>query len=69
MKSMTKSKQCVLYDRLCMDCGECDRCDLDPNKICDNCMRCINGDGADYRAIMVDDIELESEFEEKHRQQ
>ncbi|MBQ2711980.1 MAG: hypothetical protein IJF71_01240 [Clostridia bacterium] len=34
-------KECVLYDRACIDCGECDRCDLDPNKICDNCMKCV----------------------------
>lgn len=30
------AKQCVLYDRECIDCGECQRCDLDPDKICDN---------------------------------
>jgi len=30
-------------------------------------MKCVNSDGAAYRAIMVDDIELESEFEEKNR--
>ncbi len=34
-------KQCILYDRPCTDCGECDRCDLDPSKICDNCCKCI----------------------------
>ena len=31
-------RECVLYDRECIGCGECDRCDLDPEKICDNCM-------------------------------
>ncbi|MGN1019434.1 MAG: hypothetical protein ACI4O7_03595 [Aristaeellaceae bacterium] len=71
-------KLCVLYDRVCMGCGECnglnmagigldplgedddedDRCDLDPDKICDNCMKCITGD-SEYRAIIVDSIELE----------
>ena len=30
-------RECVLYDRECIGCGECDRCDLDPEKICDNC--------------------------------
>ena len=35
------AKQCVLYDRECIDCGECQRCDLDPDKICDNCMKCV----------------------------
>lgn len=53
-------KQCVLYDRECIDCGECERCDLDPNKICDNCMKCVMGD-ADYRAISISGIELENE--------
>lgn len=25
-----------------------DRCDLDPRKICDNCCKCLEKDGADY---------------------
>lgn len=26
-------KKCVLYDgKVCNDCGECNRCDLDPGK-------------------------------------
>lgn len=49
------TKKCVLYDRDCIECGECDRCDLDPNKICDNCMRCVNGD-QEYRSIMIDRV-------------
>ena len=55
---MAVHRQCVLYDRECIGCGECDRCDLDPDKICDNCMKCINGD-AEYRGISIDRIELE----------
>ena len=50
-------KKCVLYDRECIECGECDRCDLDPNKICDNCMRCVNGD-QEYRSILIDEVQL-----------
>ena len=61
---MALKKMCVLEEKECIGCGECDRCDLDPNKICDNCMKCIQGD-AEYRAIMVDDFELEAEFEAK----
>ena len=62
---MALKKMCVLEDgKECNGCGECDRCDLDPNKICDNCMKCVRDD-ADYRAIMVDDFELEAEFEAK----
>lgn len=48
-------KKCVLYDRECIECGECDRCDLDPSKICDNCMKCING-GEKYRSVYIDDV-------------
>lgn len=61
---MAMKKRCVLEDKECIGCGECDRCDLDPNKICDNCMKCVNGD-AEYRAIMVEDFELEAEFQAK----
>ena len=28
-----KNKQCVLYERECTGCLECEICDLDPNKI------------------------------------
>lgn len=58
---MGEPKICVLYDRVCIGCGECDRCDLDPEKICDNCMKCVNGDAA-YRAIAIDSIQLEEEY-------
>jgi len=55
-------KQCVLYDRECIGCGECDRCDLDPNKICDNCMKCVRGD-SDFAAVVIDRIMLPNEAE------
>lgn len=38
----TEKNQCVLYERECINCGECDICDLDPLKICDNCGKCLN---------------------------
>lgn len=61
---MMGRKPCVLYDRECIECGECNVCDLDPGKVCDNCGRCIGlGDGANgpqYRAIKVDGIIDES---------
>lgn len=50
-------KMCVLYDRECIACGECDRCDLDPNKICDNCCKCIESDKP-YHEIKIDKIIL-----------
>ena len=46
-------KECVLYDRECINCGECDICDLDPKKICDNCGKCIDS-GNDYNIMDVD---------------
>ena len=36
-----KSDKCILYERDCIKCGECDKCDLDPSKICDSCGKCI----------------------------
>lgn len=33
--------------------------DLNPNKICDNCMKCLNSDGAEYRAIQIDGVEID----------
>ncbi len=54
-------KECLLYDRECIDCGECDRCDLDPDKICDNCMKCVYGENEQYRTIKIDAIQMEEE--------
>lgn len=54
-------KECLLYDRECIDCGECDRCDLDPEKICDNCMKCVYGENEQYRTIKIDAIQMEEE--------
>ena len=51
-------RMCVLYERECIGCGECDRCDLYPEKICDNCMKCVRGD-ADFRAVSVTGIRME----------
>lgn len=36
-----ENNQCVLYDRECIGCMECEICDLDKNKICDNCGKCL----------------------------
>lgn len=57
---MPEEKECVLYDRLCIHCGECDRCDLDPNKICDNCGKCIDS-GEEYAKLSIDAVLLEEE--------
>lgn len=48
-------KECVLADKECIECGECNVCDLDPDKICDNCCKCIDID-ADYKSVDIDEI-------------
>lgn len=56
------SVKCVLYDRDCIGCLECETCDLDPNKICDNCGKCL--DIKDVASIKIDKIYAsEEEFE------
>ncbi len=50
-------EKCVLYDRDCIGCGECEFCDLDPTKICDNCGKCLENMNLDYAAIKIDGIE------------
>ena len=57
---MGKQKECLYDGNLCDGCGECDRCALDPNKICDNCMKCM-GDEVDFRAVTIAGIRLENE--------
>ena len=58
---MNIGKECVLYDRICIGCGECDRCYLDPEKICDNCGKCL--DIRDDAVIKIDKIILDDEEE------
>ena len=55
---MAKQKLCLLVDdKICNGCGECDRCDLDPEKLCDNCMKCM-GDAVDFRTITISGIRM-----------
>lgn len=46
--------QCVLYDRECIGCLECETCDLYPNKVCDNCGQCL--DVKDFASIKIDAV-------------
>ena len=48
-------KNCILYDRECTDCKECEKCDINPEKICDNCGKCIESVD-DFRAVKIDRI-------------
>jgi|GEM_PF-3906733 len=50
------SKMCVLDEKACTNCGECDICDLDKNKICDNCEKCLPKIEADRFEILIDEI-------------
>ena len=42
-------------DRECIDCGQCDICDLDDTKICDDCCKCIDTD-SDFKGVYIDNI-------------
>lgn len=54
--------KCVLYDRDCIGCLECETCDLDSNKVCDNCGKCL--DIQDVASIKIDKIYVsEEEYE------
>ncbi len=48
---------CDIYDRECIDCMDCEICDLDSNKICDNCGKCI--EIKDDAIIKIDKIIIE----------
>ena len=47
-------QKCVLYERDCIGCFECETCDLDENKVCDNCGKCI--DMQEFASIKIDKI-------------
>ena len=55
MKESKLKVECVLYDRECIGCMECETCDLDPNKVCDNCGKCIDND-KEFEVIGIDEI-------------
>ncbi len=54
-----EKKMCELYDRECIGCLECEICDLDPEKICDNCGKCI--DFRDDAVIKIDKIIMDED--------
>ena len=58
-------QECVLYDRECIGCMECEVCDLDPDKICDNCGKCL--DIKEFAAIKIDGIVGLDEEEGRNR--
>ena len=56
-------KLCVLRpEQPCTDCGECDdRCELDPQKICDNCFKCLETNKP-FLEIPVSGVFFEDDF-------
>ena len=58
-KMKRESQKCVLYERDCIGCLECETCDLDPKKVCDNCGKCIDFD--DVASIKIDKIYMNPE--------
>jgi hypothetical protein len=58
-------EMCELYDRPCTECGECERCDLDPKKICDNCGKCL--DIKSFASIQIDKVYASEEDYEKDK--
>lgn len=50
------NNDCILYDRECIGCLECEVCDIDSTKICDNCGKCL--DIRDDAVIKIDGIIL-----------
>jgi hypothetical protein len=48
-------KECLLFERTCINCGECSVCDLDRNKKCDNCEMCIANDGS-FKTLRIKDF-------------
>ena len=57
-----KNGNCIFEDgKICDNCCECDRCDLDPTKICDNCGACIdefNTNEKGFVEIPIDKIDM-----------
>lgn len=63
MQEKRKMQECVLYDRECIGCLECETCDIDPKKVCNNCGKCI--EVQDVASIKIDKIYTNpNEYEE-----
>ena len=54
-----RGQKCVLYERECIGCLECEICDSDEGKICDNCGKCLNIQ--DDAIIKIDKIIMEED--------
>jgi hypothetical protein len=59
-------KICLLDEnKKCTNCKECDKCDLNPEKICNNCGKCLDLEGYAHKEVIIDKIlENPDEIEE-----
>lgn len=48
-------KECLIYDRACIKCYECEKCDLDSTKRCNNCEKCLEQSG-EYRSVKIEEF-------------
>ena len=59
-------KKCILEDKKCTDCGICDQlCQLDPNKVCNNCFQCLGLEDFEeqsYAQIPISAVYLQDEI-------
>lgn len=49
------AEECMLYDRECVNCGECDMCDLEEDKRCDDCGKCIDSP-EEFRSVDINEF-------------
>lgn len=53
-------KNCIFNDKaICSDCGQCETCDLNLNKKCTSCGKCLQMEGIDIKAVRIDEISEE----------
>jgi len=45
-------KACIIYERKCIQCGECDMCNLDPKIKCTSCGKCLETE-KEFRSINI----------------
>ncbi|OFI07754.1 hypothetical protein CLOACE_01020 [Clostridium acetireducens DSM 10703] len=57
-----ENKLCIFNsNKVCNNCGDCIKCDLDKNKTCNNCGKCLELEGYDLKAIKINEIIEDSE--------
>lgn len=63
-------KHCIVVEEnICDNCGFCDLCEYDSSKVCDNCMKCLGFDDADYNGILIDNLQDYNSYRSKNKKQ